>query len=403
MYQKILLGVTGSIAAYKAAELIRLLQRGGSEVRVVLTRGAQAFITPLTLQTLSGHRVYSEHLDAETENAMDHISLAKWADAVLIAPASANFLARLAHGLADDLLTTLCLATAAPLHVAPAMNQQMWRQAATQANVRLLQARGIRLLGPANGEQACGDIGPGRMLEPEQLCQLLQPPVQPLAGLRVLITAGPTREALDPVRFLSNRSSGKMGYHLAEAYRDAGANVTLVSGPVALPPPPGIQLIAVQSAQQMHDAVQAALTDQQLFIATAAVADYRPAAAASHKIKKGGQESLTLTLERTPDILAMVAARDPRPFCVGFAAETRDLETYARDKLARKNLDLVVGNLVGGNSGGFESDENSVTVFWTQGQTELPLASKAQIARELVTLIQQRMQAAQRSADTAND
>ncbi len=390
MYQRILLGVTGSIAAYKAAELVRRLRDAGCEVRVVMTDGAQAFITPLTLQSLSGHQVFTRQLDPVSEAAMDHISLAKWADCVLVAPASANFLARLTHGLADDLLTTLCLATAAPVAVAPAMNQQMWSNAATQANIAVLHTRNIRMLGPATGDQACGDTGPGRMLEPVQLVQALQtvagPPV--LTNIKVLITAGPTREALDPVRYLSNRSSGKMGYSLAQAFGEAGAQVTLISGPVALSAPAGIKVITVDSAQQMFDAVVAHSAEQDLFIASAAVADYRPVQTQPAKIKKQ-QARLTLELVRNPDILAHVAALSPRPFCVGFAAETHELEHYARDKLTRKNLDMVVANVVGGTTGGFDAEENSVTVYWTGGETALPLASKAQIARELRAIIMQ--------------
>ena len=391
MVQRILLGITGSIAAYKAAELVRRLRQAGCEVRVVMTQGAQAFITPLTLQSLSGHRVFSQQLDPESEAAMDHISLAKWADCVLVAPASANFLARLAHGLADDLLTTLCLATAAPVYVAPAMNQQMWRNTATANNIATLVNNHIKILGPAVGDQACGDIGPGRMLEPEALLHALRAATeQPdLSQLNVLITAGPTREALDPVRFLSNRSSGKMGYALARAFANSGARVTLVSGPVSLAKPVGATVVPVESAEQMHEAVQTHLAKQHLFIACAAVADYRPVAPQQKKIKKDKQDTLTLELERNPDILALVARQTPRPYCVGFAAETHDLEKYARDKLTRKQLDMVVANVVGGPSGGFEADENSVTVFWHDGKTELPLASKDQIAMELRTIIMQ--------------
>ncbi len=387
----ILLGISGGIAAYKGAELVRLLRREGAEVRVMMTRSAREFITPLTLQALSGHPVHGDLLDPGAEAGMGHIELARWADQILIAPASANCIARLAHGLADDLLTTVCLASAAPLLLAPAMNRQMWDAPATRANVAQLQARGVRILGPGTGEQACGEVGPGRLLEPGELVRLLAMNGEPgpLADLRVLITAGPTREAIDPVRYISNRSSGRMGYALAQAAAGAGAEVTLISGPVALAPPPGSRMIPVNSAADMHAAVFSQLAGQDIFIATAAVADYRPAQPATHKIKKAATE-MTLTLSRTEDILSAVAARPGAPFTVGFAAETRELERYARDKLRRKGLDLVAANLVGGEGIGFDSPDNALSVFWEGGMLEIPRASKEAVAQRLVALIGER-------------
>jgi len=387
----ILLGISGGIAAYKGAELVRLLRREGAEVRVMMTRSAREFITPLTLQALSGHPVHDDLLDPGAEAGMGHIELARWADQILIAPASANCIARLAHGLADDLLTTVCLASAAPLLLAPAMNRQMWDAPATRANVAQLQARGVRILGPGTGEQACGEVGPGRLLEPGELVRLLAMNGEPgpLADLRVLITAGPTREAIDPVRYISNRSSGRMGYALAQAAAGAGAEVTLISGPVALAPPPGSRMIPVNSAADMHAAVFSQLAGQDIFIATAAVADYRPAQPATHKIKKAATE-MTLTLSRTEDILSAVAARPGAPFTVGFAAETRELERYARDKLRRKGLDLVAANLVGGEGIGFDSPDNALSVFWEGGMLEIPRASKEAVAQRLVALIGER-------------
>ena len=391
-HRKILLGVSGGIAAYKAAELTRLLVRRGASVRVVMTRGAQAFVTPMTFQALSGEAVRSELFDDAHEAAMGHIELARWADAVLIAPASANVLARLAGGMADDLLTTLCLATPAPVAVAPAMNQQMWRNPATQANVALLRERGTHVFGPATGEQACGDIGPGRMLEPpallEALSSLLASPA--LAGKRVLVTAGPTREPLDPVRFLSNRSSGKMGFAVAEAAARAGADVVLIAGPVALPDPGLVKRVNVETAAEMHTAALEHLDNVDVFIATAAVSDYRPAATERRKIKKD-QATLQLSLTRNPDILAEIASRDDAPFCVGFAAETDRLEEYALAKLRDKRLDMVAANPVGDGQG-FDSDDNRLIVFWPEGQREFPLQSKTSLARELIDLIAERLE-----------
>ncbi len=391
--RRVLVGMSGGIAAYKSAELVRRLRQAGAEVRVVMTVGAQAFITPLTMQALSGHPVHSELLDSRVEAAMGHIELARWADVILIAPASANLISRLAHGLADDLLTTLCLASEAPLLLAPAMNRAMWAHPSTQANSDLLRQRGVMLLGPAAGEQACGEVGAGRMLEPDELVAALASYWQqgPLAGLTLLVTAGPTREPIDPVRYISNRSSGKMGYAVAEAALLAGAAVTLISGPTALPPPRGVALVAVESAAEMAAAVQAQLPGCDIFIAAAAVADYRPTVVVAEKIKKSSAE-LTLALERTEDILATVAGGSDAPFCVGFAAETHDLEHYARDKLVRKGLDLIAANLVGQGLG-FESDVNSLKLFWADGQCEISRAAKTVVARELIAVIAERYHA----------
>lgn len=391
--QRILLGVSGGIAAYKTPELVRRLREQGAEVRVVMTAAAQAFITPLTLQAVSGHSVHTELLSPEAESAFGHIDLARWADVILIAPASADIIARLAHGLADDLLTTLCLASAAPLCLAPAMNRQMWAAAATEYNCELLEERGARFFGPAEGAQACGETGAGRLLEPtalvEELARLFPSADERLRGRRILVTAGPTREDLDPVRYLSNRSSGRMGYAIAAAARDRDAEVTLVSGPTALPVPEGICKIGVYSAREMYDAVHAGIADADIFIATAAVADYRPVAQAGHKIKKHN-DKLVLELERTEDILASVAALDARPFCVGFAAETERLEEYAKNKLSRKGLDMVAANQVGIAGQGFDSEENALRVFWPGGEKTLPLASKNRIAQQLLGLVADR-------------
>jgi len=386
--KRILLGITGGIAAYKSADLARRLREAGAAVRVVMTDAACEFITELTLQAVSGHPVYRKLLDSEAEAAMSHIQLARWADAILVAPASADFLARLAQGRGDDLLTTVCLASAVPLAVAPAMNQQMWRNPATEANTATLQRRGIRVFGPAEGSQACGDVGPGRMLEPADLATLTAGLFETgaLDGLNVLITAGPTWEALDPVRGLTNKSSGKMGYAVAEAAAEAGAQVTLISGPVALAPPERITTLRVTSAQEMHDAVHERISSAAIFIGVAAVADYRPASVAEQKIKKTA-ERLTIELVRNPDILASVAALKPAPFTVGFAAETEHLEAAARTKLAAKGVDLIAANLVGGSEGGFGTDENRLLLVDHDGTTELPLAPKTQLARTLIQYI----------------
>ena len=391
--QRILLGVSGGIAAYKAAELVRLLRARGAEVQVVMTAAAARFVAPLTFQALSGRPVRDGLWDAAAEAAMGHIELARWASRIVIAPASADLVARLALGLADDLLTTLCLASEAPLLLAPAMNRAMWAHPATRANLDRLRQRGVEVLGPADGEQACGEVGPGRMLEPAALVDaLFAAGTGALAGRRVLLTAGPTFEDIDPVRFIGNRSSGRMGFALAAAARAAGAEVTLVAGPVALPTPAGVARIDVRSALQMREAVQAALPGCDVFIGAAAVADYRPAQALAGKHKKSGG-GWTVELVPNPDILAEVAAGTPRPFVVGFAAETDELERHARDKLARKRLDLIAANRVGGGQGGFESAENALSVFWDGGGTEIALADKREVAARLVALIAARLPA----------
>ncbi len=383
----ILLGVSGGIAAYKSPELVRRLREQGAEVRVVLTDAARAFVTPLTLQAVSGHTIPAGVLDPASEQGMNHIELAKWADLVLIAPATANVISRLATGMADELLTTLCLATPSPVALAPAMNQQMYLHAATQANLQTLAQRGVQLWGPASGTQACGDVGPGRMLNPDELvAECIRFLAKPKLDLRVLITAGPTREALDPVRYISNHSSGKMGFALAAAAAELGADVTLVSGPVNLPTPAGVRRIDVESALQMQAAVMAEVAQQQIVIGCAAVADYRPAEISPQKIKKSADE-VTLTLVKNPDIIAEVAALAVKPFVVGFAAETRDVERYALDKMARKKLDMIAANDVAREGQGFNSDDNALTVFWPGGHQELPLARKTEVARHLLALI----------------
>ncbi|WP_444999838.1 bifunctional phosphopantothenoylcysteine decarboxylase/phosphopantothenate--cysteine ligase CoaBC [Halomonas mongoliensis] len=389
---KVLLGISAGIAAYKSAMLARLLKQAGCEVRVVMTEGAQAFITPLTLQALTGEPVRTSLLDPEAEAGMGHIELARWADTILIAPATADLMARLAAGMADDLLTTLCLASQSRKVMAPAMNQAMWSHPATQRNAARLAEDGWRLLGPASGDQACGDVGPGRMLEPEAILEALlatlaTPETAPAAikapetapastkapeavGLAVTITAGPTREPLDPVRYLSNHSSGKMGYALAEAAAELGARVTLISGPVNLPCPAGVERLEVETAVEMHEAAQRLAPQSDLFIGCAAVADYRAESAAEHKIKKvEGEEELVLRLVKNPDIIAAVAALpvERRPLVVGFAAETRDLATYARDKLVRKGLDMIVANDVSREGLGFGSDHNAALLLWRSG------------------------------------
>ncbi len=386
----ILLGISGGIAAYKAADLTRRLRDAGAEVRVVMTEGATHFITPLTLQALSGHPVRVSLWDEEHEAAMGHIELARWADAILIAPASADLMARLAAGMANDLLTTLCLACEAPMFLAPAMNRVMWAHPATRANAATLQERGATLLGPGAGSQACGETGEGRMLEPLDLVEHLHKhfSIGPLAGKKVVITAGPTREAIDPVRYISNRSSGRMGYALAEAARNAGAEVVLVSGPTALPAPAGVQRIDVESALAMREAVMRALPCD-LFIGTAAVADYRAAVIAPGKIKKAA-ETLAIELVKNPDILAEVAARPDRPFTVGFAAETDHLLDHARDKLVRKHLDMIAANRVGEGLA-FDQPDNALTVLWRDGIKELPQADKRVLARQLIELIADRV------------
>jgi len=389
----IILGVTGGIAAYKAAELARLLRKSGAEVQVVMTRAATAFVGELTFQALSGRAVRTELFDPTHEAAMGHIELARWADLVLAAPASADFMARLAHGRADDLLATLCLATEAPVALAPAMNRVMWANPATQANARILTERGVALWGPAEGDQACGETGPGRMLEPAELLARVEALAGdgPLAGKCALVTAGPTREPLDPVRFIGNRSSGKMGYAVAQALAAAGAKVTLVSGPAALATPDGVARVDTETAEEMRRAVMAHAAESDLFVATAAVADYRPEAVADEKMKKSA-EALTVRLVRNPDILAEVAALAAGPFTVGFAAETENLEAYARAKLEAKGIDMIAANRVGAGEG-FERDDNALTVLWADGSRDLGRADKRVLARELVKLIVERLHA----------
>ena len=390
---RVLLGVTGGIAAYKSAELTRRLKDRGADVQVVMTAGAQHFITTQTFQALSGRPVRTDLWDAAAEAAMGHIELARWPSRIVVAPASADFIARLAHGLAGDLLTTLCLATDAPVTVVPAMNRLMWANAATQANVATLRQRGIAILGPAAGEQACGETGPGRMVEPHEIVEALfgdgpRRASGTLQGRKVVVTAGPTRERIDPVRFITNRSSGKMGFAVAEAARDAGADVVIVSGPVNVPSPHGIRRVDVETAEQMLAAVRAELHDTDIFIGSAAVSDYRVREIAEHKIKKTSEE-LVLHLARTPDILATVAAGKPRPFVVGFAAETQNVEANALKKLAGKNLDMIAANQVGEGLA-FDCDDNALTVYWPGGKHELERAPKCRLAGALIDVIAER-------------
>jgi phosphopantothenoylcysteine decarboxylase/phosphopantothenate--cysteine ligase len=387
--KRILLGVTGGIAAYKSPDVVRRLIERGAEVQVVMTAGAREFVQPLTFQAVSGREVRSDLWDETAERAMSHIELARWANLVLIAPATADFLAQLAHGMADNLLNTVCLATSAPLAVAPAMNRLMWANAATQANVATLRARGVHVFGPDSGSQACGEVGEGRMMEPAEIAAhafALLPAEGPLKGRKVLITAGPTRERIDPVRFISNRSSGKMGYAVAQAAREQGAEVVLVSGPVNLAVPAGVRRICVESAADMHDAVMAEVAGTDIFIGTAAVADYRPVNPSASKIKKVS-DRLDVSMERTIDILAAVAQLPGRPFTVGFAAETNDVEAHAVQKLERKRLDLIAANEVG-DAKCFEQDDNALTLFWPGGgRLELGAGAKTELARKLVEVI----------------
>jgi len=392
--KRILLGMTGGIAAYKCAELTRLLIKAGADVRVVMTPAATEFITPLTIQALSGHRVHLDLLDVDAEAGMGHIELARWPDLIVVAPASADFLARMAGGQAGDLLTTLLLASRAPVVLAPAMNQAMWLHQATQDNLRKLRDRGCHMAGPAEGSQACGDTGPGRMLEPADIAgacaHLFEPGL--LSGLHLTITAGPTREAIDPVRFISNHSSGKMGYALAAEAVQAGAQVTLISGPVNLPVPDRVHCIAVTTAQEMHDASLASADNSDVFIGVAAVADYRVADTSDHKIKKIA-DTLQLTLVRNPDIIGILAAREQRPMMVGFAAETQHIEQYGREKLHRKKLDLLFANDA---TATFNSDDICATALWGEhGSQKLGPASKNLVARQMLTLIAERVRASQ--------
>jgi phosphopantothenoylcysteine decarboxylase/phosphopantothenate--cysteine ligase len=393
---RILVGVTGGIAAYKSPELVRRLRDRGADVQVVMTPSAQRFITPLTLQAVSGRPVRMDLWDATAEAAMGHIELARWAEVVVIAPASAGFIARLATGQADDLLTTLCLATEAPLAIAPAMNHVMWAHPATRANVATLEGRGVTVIGPAVGDQACGEVGAGRMDEPLEIMNGVMSLLRPsgaLVGRRVLITAGPTRECIDPVRFISNRSSGKMGFALAQAARDAGAEVTIVSGPVSIATPPGVRRVDVEAAADMLAAVLEEVDRADVFISTAAVADYRPAHRHDQKIKKTS-DRMDLAMERTVDVIATVAARTPRPFVVGFAAETESVEANARTKLLKKNLDMIAANEVGADKA-FDCEDNQLVVLWRSGRKELDRAPKSVLAQHLIALIAEVM--AQRS------
>lgn len=400
--KNVLLGVSGGIAAYKAPDLVRKLTGLGAKVRVVLTASAAEFVSPLSLQAVSGNPVHQHLLDPAAEAAMGHIELAKWADVLLIAPATANTLAKLAHGMADDLLTTLYLATSAQVFIAPAMNQQMWKANATQRNTDILTLHGVNFIGPASGEQACGDVGAGRMVEPLDIANYVsqrlvkETPAQatsdttassnPLKGQRILITAGPTREPLDPVRYISNHSSGKMGFAIANAAAKLGAKVTLIAGPVNLATPAGCQRIDVVSADDMLEACNAQAGATDIFIATAAVADYKAINVADNKIKKTGDE-LTLTFIKNPDILATMASRKDKPFCVGFAAESQNVEAYARGKLKNKNLDMIAANDITSEGLGFNSDNNALHVIWHDGDVQLPATSKAELAQGLLHLV----------------
>lgn len=384
--KQIILGITGGIAAYKAAELCRLLVKANAEVRVVMTPSAAEFVAPLTFQALSGNRVHMQLLDEEAEASMGHIELARWADLILVAPASANFIARLAQGRAEDLLSTLCLASSGPIAVAPAMNQGMWNNAATQSNLEQIKAKGISIFGPASGEQACGETGLGRMQEPVDIATAASGMFETgaLSGVNITITAGPTREAIDPVRYISNHSSGKMGYALATAAMEAGASVVLVSGPVALEPPPRVKLVSVESARQMLDACQVVPGD--IFISVAAVADYRPEQPVSEKIKKN-DDTMVLNLVKNPDILALISKSENRPFCVGFAAETHKLEEYARKKLADKQLDLIFANNAADT---FNSESALATAYWNNSEKAFSESTKSSLARDMIALIASR-------------
>ncbi|MFA9421295.1 MAG: bifunctional phosphopantothenoylcysteine decarboxylase/phosphopantothenate--cysteine ligase CoaBC [Gammaproteobacteria bacterium] len=386
--KKVLLGVTGGIAAYKSADLVRQLVKAGAEVRVVMTPAAAEFVQPLTYQALSGHKVYTDIFDAEAESAMDHIELARWADLMVVAPASANFIAKLLDGYADNLLLTLCLASKQAVAIAPAMNQQMYLNQATQENIQRLKGRGVKVWGPAQGEQACGDVGPGRMLEPDEIVALIEENFKPgkLSGKQVLITAGPTHEAIDPVRYIGNRSTGRMGYALAREAHEAGAGVTLISGPVSLDTPTGVECIKVTTALEMRDAVIKQVSQADIFIACAAVADYRVADIAPQKLKKSGQ-NLQLELIPNPDIVSEVTALDSKPFTMGFAAETEQLERNAAAKLKRKNLDMIAANQVGVEQTGFESNTNEILVMWPGGRQLLALDDKNAIAKRLIDLL----------------
>tara|TARA_B000000441_G_scaffold30420_1_gene19365 strand:- start:97 stop:1293 length:1197 start_codon:yes stop_codon:yes gene_type:complete len=388
--KNVLLGVTGGIAAYKSAEIVRHLKKSGSSVRVVMTKSAEEFITPLTLQALSGNRVSSELLDAEAEAAMGHIELAKWADAILIAPATANTIARLSSGRGDDLLSTVTLAFDGPVSLAPAMNQAMWRDERTQENLDRLIQKGYEVCGPGSGEQACGDIGLGRMLEPLEILQIFSNSFTKgkMSGKRVLITAGPTQEPIDPVRFITNRSSGKMGYNLAEAAIESGARVTLISGPVDIPKPSNCNFVSVETAQEMYDAVMHHVKEKDVYIGTAAVSDYRPVNTSNQKIKKDGSgKPITLELEENKDILKSVSELQDKPYVVGFAAETDNLLVNADKKLKGKNLDLIVANDVSDKEIGFNSEQNEVTLITLKEKTLIERQSKKKVSRQIIDFI----------------
>ncbi len=393
--KKILLGVTGGIAAYKSAELVRLIIKSGAEVRVVMTRAATEFVQPLTYQALSGHRVYTDIFDAEADSAMDHIELARWADLMIVAPASADFIAKMRDGYSDNLLLTLCLASKQPVAIAPAMNQQMYANQATQDNIKQLATRDVLVWGPDDGEQSCGDFGPGRMLEPTAIFDRIVESLGPgkLNGRKVLITAGPTRESIDPVRYISNRSTGRMGFALARAAQQAGAGVTLVSGPVNLNEPPGVERISVSSAIEMRDAVIDRVAQVDIFIACAAVSDYRVEQVEAQKIKKSSQK-MKLELVPNPDIVSEVTGLKNGPFTLGFAAETEKVEQHAREKLQRKNLDMIAANLVDTEQTGFETDTNELIVIWPDGQQLLTLNDKNEIAKQLIDLVAKHYNAA---------
>lgn len=394
--KQVLLGVTGGIAAYKSADLVRRLADAGATVRVVMTSAACKFVSPLTFQAVSGNPVHTDLLDPDAEAGMGHIELARWADQVLVAPATADFMARCAGGLASDLLGTVVVATRAPIFIAPAMNSVMWENAATQANLSTLLARGVQVLGPGVGDQACGETGPGRMLEPQQLVSLLSAPgmTGELSGKQVVVTAGPTLEDLDPVRFLGNRSSGKMGFAIAAAAARAGAEVLLIAGPVKLDTPPGVARQDVRSARDMLAAVLAAAPRSDLLIMAAAVADFRPGTYQQDKIKKKSDTTgLTIELERNPDILMEVAQLPKRPFTVGFAAETSNVTDYARGKLRRKGLNLIAANQVGGTDCGFDVDTNALTLIWEDGELALPHGTKVELAAQLVRFVSEKLDA----------
>jgi len=398
----IVLGITGGIAAYKAPDLVRRMRERGGDVQIVMTASAEEFVTGTALQAVSGRPVRSNLWDKEAEAAMSHIELARWADVVLIAPATAEVMARIVSGAAPDLLSTICLATEAPIAVAPAMNHVMWSNPATQANRQVLEERGIHILGPDVGSQACGETGAGRMLPPDTIAAAVFDIAVTkgeglLAGKKVVVTAGPTREPIDPVRYITNRSSGKMGYAMARAAAAQGADVTLISGPVNLPAPPGVDVQQVLTAEEMHRATHECIADADIFVAAAAVADYRPVEPQEQKIKKN-EESMNIALVRCPDILASVAALDAAPLTVGFAAETERVDDYARAKLKNKKLDMIIANQVGEDRG-FDRDDNAVSVFWSDGERRFPEASKSELARDLVDLIARRFYAA-RGTDT---